>query len=102
MKMIMLVNAMESEEHRIAFISDGMLEGFHIDIAASEQKEGNIYKGVVEGIEPRLQACFINFGSEKNGFLPADNVHPEYFNRDVEIPKEPPFPPIEKLLKKGQ
>jgi ribonuclease E len=102
MKKIMLVNAMESEEHRIAFISDGMLEGFHIDIAASEQKEGNIYKGVVDGIEPRLQACFVNFGSEKNGFLPADNVHPEYFNKDIEIPKEPPFPSIEKLLKKGQ
>ena len=102
MKKIMLVNAVESEEHRIAFISDGMLEGFHIDIAASEQKEGNIYKGVVEGIEPRLQACFVKFGSEKNGFMPADNVHPEYFNKDMEIPKEPPFPPIEKLLKKGQ
>jgi len=102
MKKIMLVNAVESEEHRIAFISDGMLEGFHIDIAASEQKEGNIYKGVVEGIDPRLQACFVNFGSEKNGFMPADNVHPEYFNKDVEIPQEPPFPPIEKLLKKGQ
>ncbi len=102
MKKIMLVNAVESEEHRIAFISDGMLEGFHIDIAASEQKEGNIYKGVIDGIEPRLQACFVKFGSEKNGFLPADNVHPEYYNKDAEIPKEPPFPPIEKLLKKGQ
>ena len=35
MKKIMLINAVESEEHRIAFITDGMLDGFHIDIASS-------------------------------------------------------------------
>jgi len=102
MKKIMLINAVESEEHRIAFISGGMLEGFHIDIATAEQKEGNIYKGVLERIEPRLQACFVNFGSEKNGFLPMDSVHPEYYNKNIEIPKDQSLPPIEKVLKKGQ
>ena len=102
MEKIMLINAVESEEHRIAFISGGMLEGFHIDIAATEQREGNIYKGVLERIEPRLQACFVNFGSEKNGFLPMDSVHPEYYNENIEISKDQSFPPIEKVLKKGQ
>lgn len=102
MKKIMLINAVESEEHRIAFISGNMLEGFHIDIATAEQKEGNIYKGVVERIEPSLQACFVNFGFEKNGFLPMDSIHPEYYDGKVKIPKDRPIPPIEKALKKGQ
>ncbi len=102
MKKIMLINAVESEEHRIAFITGHMLEGFHIDMATAEQKEGNIYKGLVERIEPNLQACFVNFGSDKNGFLPADSIHPEYYSEKVNLPKENSTPPIEKALKKGQ
>ncbi|MFC1533768.1 ribonuclease E/G [Thermodesulfobacteriota bacterium] len=102
MKKIMLINAVESEEHRIAFIADGMLVGFHIDITTAEQKEGNIYKGVVERIEPSLQACFVNFGSDRNGFLPGDNIHPEYYDEKAKLPKDQSIPPIEKVLKKGQ
>ena len=93
MKKIMLINAVEAEEHRIAFVSDDMLEGFHIDTASAEQKEGNIYKGIVERIEPSLQSCFVNFGSVKNGFLPMDSIHPEYYNDSVEINKDQPVPP---------
>ena len=102
MKKIMLINAVESEEHRIAFIDGGMLDGFHIDTQTAEQKEGNIYKGVVERIEPSLQACFVDFGSDRNGFLPADNIHPEYYSEKAELPKDNAIPPIEKVLKKGQ
>ena len=102
MNKIMLINAVEAEELRIAFISDGMLEGFHIDTSSGEQLEGNIYKGVVERIEPSLQACFVNFGSDKNGFLPIDSIHPEYYNENVETSKDKPYPPIEKVIEKGQ
>lgn len=102
MKKIMLINAVESEELRIAFISDGMLEGFHIDTSSNEQMEGNIYKAVVERIEPSLQACFVNFGSDKNGFLPLDSIHPEYYNGMVKTSKDKPYPPIEKVIEKGQ
>ena len=97
MKKLMLINALESEELRIAFISKGMLEGFHIDTSSGEQMEGNIYKGVVERIEPSLQACFVNFGSDKNGFLPIDSIHPEYYNEIVETSRDKPYPPIEKV-----
>ena len=102
MNKIMLINAVESEEHRIAFIVDEKLEGFHIDTATGVQKEGNIYKGVVERIEASLQACFVNFGSEKNGFLPIDSIHPEYYDAVVKTTKERPYPPIEKVINKGQ
>lgn len=70
----MLINAVEAEEYRVALIKDGLLDGFHIEIATAEQKIGNIYKGVVERIEPSLQACFVNFGADKNGFLPGDEI----------------------------
>lgn len=96
----MLINAVEPEEYRIAFIKDGLLDGYHIETSTTEQKVGNIYKGVVERIEPRLQACFVNFGSDKNGFLPADEIHPEYYLTDFEEGKG--FPHIEKILKKDQ
>ncbi len=101
-KKIMLINAVDPEEHRIAFISGQTLEGYHIDISSSELKEGNIYKGVVDRIEPSLQACFVDFGAERNGFLPMDSIHPEYYTTDGEMKKEHHIPHIEKVIKKGQ
>ena len=98
----MLINAVEEEELRIAIIKDGFLDGFYIETAGSEQKVGNIYKGVVERVEPSLQACFFNYGSDKNGFLSIHDVHPEYYLPGVESVKEGQIPPIEKALKKGQ
>jgi len=97
----MLINAVAAEEYRVAFIKEGLLDSFHIDTSTSEQKTGNIYKGLVEKVDSRLQACFVNFGSDKNGFLPANDVHPEYFQADSELLKQQ-TPPIEKVIKKGQ
>jgi len=98
----MLINAVEAEEHRIALIKDGLLDGFHIETATSEQRIGNIYKGVVEHINPSIQACFINFGSDKNGFLPSNEIHPEYYLKDSKTSKETQHHDIDKALKRGQ
>ena len=98
----MLINALEPEEFRVAFVKDGMLDEFHIETSTAEQIRGNIYKGLVERIEPRLQACFVNFGSEKNGLLPADEIHPEYYQTTRRDPKDKGIPPIGNLVKKGQ
>lgn len=97
----MLINAVDAEEYRVAMIKNGALDGFYIETTTAEQKIGNIYKGIVERIEPSLQACFVNFGSDKNGFLQASEIHPEYY---LEQPDRPGnhVPPIEKILKKGQ
>ena len=102
MKKKMLINAMESEEYRIAIINDGHLDDFHIDMTTSEQKEGNIYKGVVERIERNLQSCFVNYGGNRNGFLSIDDIHPEYYHETGAAKKEKAYPPIEKAIKKGQ
>jgi ribonuclease E len=98
----MLINAVEPEEYRVAFIKDGRLDGFHIETSIAEQKRGNIYKGVVERIEKRLQACFVNYGSDKNGFLSAGEIHPEYYQTKGSISEAQAVPPIEKILKKDQ
>jgi len=102
MKTKMLINAVDPEEYRIAFLKDGRLEAFQIETSTAEQKVGNIYKGVVERIEPKLQSCFVDFGSDRNGFLGMTDIHPEYYQMDLSSWKDQNHPPIEKALKKGQ
>ncbi|MEE4354031.1 MAG: Rne/Rng family ribonuclease [Desulfatiglans sp.] len=97
-----LINAVETEEYRVALVKDGLLDGFHIDFATKEQRVGNLYKGIVERVEPSLQACFVNFGADKNGFLEAGEIHQEYHLDYQPLEKEYPHPPIGKIVKKGQ
>ncbi len=98
----MLINAIDEEEYRVAMIKDGLLDGFYIETTTAEEKIGNIYKGVVQQVEPSLQACFVDFGSDKNGFLQASEIHPEYYQSTSVSAKSKSIPPIEKMIKKGQ
>jgi ribonuclease E len=98
----MLINAVEAEEYRIAVTKDGLLDGYYIETTSAEQKTGNIYKGVVERVEPSLQACFVDFGGGKNGFLSMNDIHPEYHLCGQEAGKDHVPPRIEKAIKKGQ
>jgi len=102
MKTTMLINAVDPEEYRIAFLKDGTLDAFQIETSTAEQKVGNIYKGVVERVESKLQACFVNFGTDRNGFLGMTDIHPEYYHMDLSSWRDQNYPPIEKALKKGQ
>lgn len=97
-----LINAVEAEEYRVAIIKDGLLDGFYIETSTAEEKTRNIYKGLVERIQPSLQACFVNFGSNKNGFLQASEIHPEYYSESSEPAEDQPPPSVEKAVKKGQ
>jgi len=102
MKTKMLINAVDPEEYRVAIIKDGLLDGFYIETTTAEQTIGNIYKGVVERVEPSLQASFVNFGSHKNGFLEGSEIHPEYYLDKAKGSKDQAVPPIEKIIKRGQ
>jgi len=75
----LLINADEPEECRVALLENGKLESFHIETIAKEQNKGNIYKGKVVSVEQNLQAAFVDFGTDKNGFLPFSEIHPEYY-----------------------
>jgi len=98
----MLINAVDAEEYRVAILKDNLLDAFYVETSTAEQKIGNIYKGVVERVVPSLQACFVNFGDGKNGFLSASEIHPEYFQVPPESFSEGSVPPIEKIVKRGQ
>ncbi len=95
----MIINAVDPEECRIAILDEGRLEEFYIESYVTEQSLHNIYKGVIQNIEPSLQAVFINYGAERNGFMQLNEIHPEYFN--IESPERGPVD-IRKALLKGQ
>jgi len=96
----MLINAVDPEEYRIAILKDGELDEFYIATSTREEIKGNIYKGTVVRVEPSLQAAFINYGADKNGFLPIGEIHPEYYEQGF-VSNAKPAPQIEKVLKKG-
>jgi ribonuclease E len=74
-----LINALNSEEIRIANTKDSKLEEFHIETTSREILHGNIYKGIVTRVEPSLQAVFVEFGAERHGFLQKHEIHSDYF-----------------------
>src|SRR5438445_917025 len=68
----MLVNVTAEEEHRVAIVDNGVLDIFEIETLSREHLKGNIFKGIVEGVNPALEAAFVNYGGERAGFLPLD------------------------------
>ncbi|AJC48981.1 Rne/Rng family ribonuclease [Allofrancisella guangzhouensis] len=91
-----LINSKNSEEIRIATLDNGKLIDLDIENVDREQKKANIYKGYISRIEPSLNAIFVNYGEEKNGFLPFKEVS-EYYLKDT-----PTGENIAHLLSEGQ
>ncbi len=106
----MLINYVPLEESRIAIVEDGRLEEFYQERASSGSHVGNIYKGRVVNIEPSIQAVFVDFGLDRNGFLHISDLHPMYFpGKDREeferVGLKTPRrdrPPIQRCLSRGQ
>ena len=73
----MIINAVDPEEVRIAIVGDGRLEDYDIETKGVEKNRGNIYKGVVMAVEPALNAAFVDYGADKQGFLTANDVDPQ-------------------------
>ncbi|MDD2738410.1 MAG: Rne/Rng family ribonuclease [Methylomonas lenta] len=78
----MLINATQPEELRVALVDGQKLYDFDIEVPSKEQKKSNIYKGIITRVEPSLEAAFVNYGSEKHGFLPFKEIAPEYRSGD--------------------
>jgi len=81
----MLFNATQQEELRVAIVDGQKLIDIDIEAAGREQRKGNIYKGVITRIEPSLEACFVNYGEERHGFLPFKEVARAYFKEGVDV-----------------
>ncbi|MEW6530347.1 MAG: Rne/Rng family ribonuclease [Thermodesulfobacteriota bacterium] len=99
MAMKMLINAVHPEECRVAVVSDGLLDELDVQVKTYEATLANIYKGVVTRVEPSLQAVFVDYGAEKNGFLPISDVHPSYLPESFTEGRKRPR--IEEVFKKG-
>ncbi|MEO0475874.1 MAG: Rne/Rng family ribonuclease [Planctomycetota bacterium] len=105
----MLINFVPGEECRIAIAEDGKLEEYYQERASAQSHVSNIYKGRVTNTEPAIQAAFVDFGLERNGFLHISDLHPKYFpGKDREefekVGKKTARrdrPPIQKCLKRG-
>ena len=93
----MLFNATQAEELRVAIVDGQKLIDLDIESAAKEQRKSNIYKGVITRIEPSLEACFVNYGEERHGFLPFKEVSRSYFQPGVDNRAS-----IKEALKEGQ
>ena len=80
----MLFNATQAEELRVAIVDGQKLIDLDIESASKEQRKGNIYKGVITRVEPSLEAAFIDYGTERHGFLPFKEISRSYFRPDAE------------------
>ena len=77
----MLVNATQEEELRVALVDGQKLFDLSIEIPSREQKKANVYKGRISRIEPSLEACFVDYGATRHGFLPLKEVTRDFFRQ---------------------
>ncbi|MEO9079597.1 MAG: Rne/Rng family ribonuclease [Rhodanobacter sp.] len=94
----MLINATQREELRVAIVDGQNLYDLDIEIPSREQKKSNIYKGRITRVEASLEACFVEYGAERHGFLPLKEISREYFTPGLDHHKSN----IRELLKEGQ
>ncbi len=94
----MLINATQREELRVAIVDGQTLYDLDIEIPSREQKKSNIYKGRITRVEASLEACFVEYGAERHGFLPLKEISREYFTAGLDPHKSS----IRELVKEGQ
>jgi ribonuclease E len=75
----MLIDAAHPEETRVVIIDNNKIDDFEVETQGKQQLKGNIYIGHVSRVEPSLQAAFITYGGNRNGFLAFGEVHPQFF-----------------------
>ncbi|MFI0546072.1 MAG: Rne/Rng family ribonuclease [Brachymonas sp.] len=94
----MLINATQAEERRLAIVEGQKLLDYETEIEGREQRKGNIYKAIVTRVEPSLEACFVDYGEDRHGFLPFKEISKQYFSSNV----APSQARIQDVIKEGQ
>ncbi len=94
----MLINATQAEERRLAIVDGQKLLDYEIEIEGREQRKGNIYKAVVTRVEPSLEACFVDYGEDRHGFLPFKEISRNYFAAGVPVSQAR----IQDVIREGQ
>ena len=78
-----LIDAVHQEEVRVAVTKNSRLEEYDFEFDSRRPIRGNIYLAKVTRVEPSLQAAFVDYGGNRNGFLPFAEVHPDYYQIPV-------------------
>ncbi|MFB1017060.1 MAG: ribonuclease E/G, partial [Burkholderiaceae bacterium] len=94
----MLINATQTEERRLAIVEGQKLLDYEIEIEGREQRKGNIYQAVVTRVEPSLEACFVDYGEDRHGFLPFKEISKQFFASGVSVSQAR----IQDVIKEGQ
>ena len=79
----MLIDATHPEETRVVVLENGRVEELDVDTNIKKQIKGNIYLAKVVRVEPSLQACFVEYGGNRHGFLAFGEIHPDYYQIPV-------------------
>ena len=76
-----LIDAVHDEEIRMVVLENGKILDYDVQTKDKTQNRGNIYVGVVNRVEPSLQSAFVEYGGNRNGFLPMSEVNPIFYNK---------------------
>ncbi len=78
--MKILIDSVHREDVRATLINENnIIQDFDIETTTKRQDKGNICLAKVMRVESSLQACFVDYGNERHGFLPFSEIHPDYF-----------------------
>lgn len=79
-----LIDAVYSGETRVVIYDQNNIQDFDYENSHKKQLKGNVYLAKVIRVEPSLQAAFVEYGGNRHGFLPFDEIHPNYFLKPEE------------------
>ncbi len=77
-----LINSSYGDELRVALVDGAKLYDFDTESPERTLLKGSIYKATVSRIESSLDAAFVNFGSDRHGFLPLKDLSKEFYKKD--------------------
>ena len=77
-----LINSSYGNELRVALVDGAKLYDFDTESPDKILLKGSIFKATVSRVESSLDAAFVNFGSERHGFLPLKDLSSEFYKKD--------------------
>jgi len=98
----MFISVLPGEQIEVVLTQNAQIQEYYVEMLQQTKTKRNIYKGMIHNIDSALQAAFVNYGAQRNGFLQVDEVHPEYYLHNVNPSKGQKYPPLQKVLRPGQ
>ncbi|MDB4599258.1 Rne/Rng family ribonuclease [Alphaproteobacteria bacterium] len=80
----LLIDSRQAEETRVVLLSGTRIDDFDYETENRKQLKGNVYLARVTRVEPSLQAAFVEYGGNRQGFLAFSEIHPDYYRIPIE------------------